>query len=122
MGVLARVPDASGILTGKVGADTVIDEKDHRSVRKGEWIREALGKVEQLGPIAERNGVGMAELAVKFLLTKGVASVIPTVVSEEEVEQFAAMSDGRHIGERDMAEIADLYAGWPPYALKGSEA
>ncbi|MGI0082844.1 MAG: aldo/keto reductase, partial [Nitrosopumilaceae archaeon] len=38
VGILVRVPDASGILTGKVKADTKIDEKDHRSVRKGEWI------------------------------------------------------------------------------------
>ena len=37
VGILVRVPDASGILTGKVNADTKIDEKDHRSVRKGEW-------------------------------------------------------------------------------------
>ena len=32
-----------------------IDEKDHRSVRKGEWIKASLEKVEQLRPIAERN-------------------------------------------------------------------
>ena len=30
VGILVRVPDASGILTGKVNADTKIDEKDHR--------------------------------------------------------------------------------------------
>ena len=39
VGILVRVPDASGILTSKVNADTKIDEKDHRSVRKGEWIK-----------------------------------------------------------------------------------
>ncbi|TMR63094.1 aldo/keto reductase, partial [Streptococcus pseudopneumoniae] len=48
VGVLVRVPDASGILTGKVNENTKIDEKDHRSVRKGEWIRASLKKVEQL--------------------------------------------------------------------------
>lgn len=44
VGVLVRVPEASGILTGKVNAETKIDEKDHRSVRKGEWIKASLKK------------------------------------------------------------------------------
>jgi len=39
VGILVRVPDAAGILTGKVDASTKIDEMDHRSVRKGEWIK-----------------------------------------------------------------------------------
>lgn len=123
VGVLARVPDASGILTGKVGADTKIDEKDHRSVRKGEWIRSALAKVEQLRPIADRGGLSIAELAVKFILSRpGMSSVIPTVVSTGEIDSFAAMSDGGYLSRRDMDEVAELYAGWPPYELKGTAA
>ncbi|MEW6042735.1 MAG: aldo/keto reductase [Thermoproteota archaeon] len=121
VGILVRVPDASGILTGKVTADTKIDEKDHRSVRRGEWIKSALDKVEQLRPIAERNGLNITELAIKFILSKNpVASVLPTVISVEEIEQFAAMSDGRYLSNNDMAEIARLYATWPPYELKAT--
>ncbi|MEK6834218.1 MAG: aldo/keto reductase, partial [Thermoproteota archaeon] len=79
VGILVRVPDASGILTGKVKADTKIDEKDHRSVRKGEWIQESLKKVEQLRPIAERNGLNITEFAIKFILSRNaVSSVLPT--------------------------------------------
>lgn len=122
-GILVRVPDASGILTGKVGAHTKIDEKDHRSVRKGEWIRASLAKVEQLRPIAESNGIGIDELAIKFLLSKGaVSSVLPTVVSTGEIESFASMSDGGALGDADIAEIARLYASWPAYDLKSSAA
>lgn len=121
VGILVRVPDASGILTGKVNADTKIDQKDHRSVRKGEWIKSALDKVEQLRPIAERNGLSIPELAIKFILSKGaVASVLPTVVSIEEIEQFAAMSDGKYLSSSDMSEIASLYSSWPPYELKAT--
>ncbi len=123
VGVLVRVPDASGILTGKVGAHTKIDEKDHRSVRKGEWIRASLAKVEQLRPIAESNGLRIDELAIKFLLSKSaVSSVIPTVVSTDEIESFASMSDGRTLSDSDTAEIARLYSSWPPYDLKKSVA
>jgi len=121
VGILARVPDASGILTGKVGADTKIGEKDHRSVRKGEWIKASLKKVEQLRPIAERNGLSITELAIKFILSrKGIASVLPTVVSVEEIEQFAAMSDGGYIGGQDMEEVGELFSSWPEYELKST--
>jgi aryl-alcohol dehydrogenase-like predicted oxidoreductase len=121
VGILVRVPDASGILTGKVTADTKIDEKDHRSVRRGEWIKSALEKVEQLRPIAERNDLNITELAIKFILSKNpVSSVLPTVISIDEIEQFAAMSDGRYLNSNDMAEIARLYASWPPYELKAT--
>lgn len=121
VGVLIRVPDASGILTGKVDENTKIDEKDHRSVRKGEWIRASLKKVEQLRPIAERNGLNITELAIKFILSKkSVSSVLPTVVNVSEIESFAAMSNGNYINASDMKEISDLYESWPPYELKAT--
>jgi len=121
VGILVRVPDASGILTGKVNADTKIDEKDHRSVRKGEWIRASLKKVEQLQQIADRNGLSITELAIKFILSKeGVSSVFPTVIDVEEIEKFAAISDGNYINAEDMKEINDLYKTWPPYELKAT--
>ena len=121
VGVLVRVPDASGILTGKVDENTKIDEKDHRSVRKGEWIKSALKKVEQLRPIAQRNDLNITELAIKFILSKkSVSSVLPTVISLEEIEKFAAMSDGNYINQSDMKEITDLYNQWPSYELKAT--
>lgn len=121
VGILVRVPEASGILTGKVTADTKIDEKDHRSVRKGEWIKASLQKVEQLRPIAERNGLNITELAMKFIMTKkGFASVFPTVVSEDEIINYAEMTKGNYVPESDMKEIAELYNTWPSYELKAT--
>lgn len=121
VGILVRVPEASGILTGRVKADTRIDEKDHRSVRKGEWIKASLQKVEQLRPIADRNGLTITELAMKFIMSKdGFASVLPTVTSVEEIEAYADMADGRYVSASDMAEIDKLYRTWPPYELKAT--
>jgi aryl-alcohol dehydrogenase-like predicted oxidoreductase len=121
VGILVRVPDASGILTGKVNADTKIDEKDHRSVRKGEWIKESLKKVEQLRPIAVRNGLNITEFAIKFILSKkAISSVLPTVISTEEIETFAAMSDGKYLSSQDMREITEIYNSWPQYEIKAS--
>ena len=121
VGILVRVPEASGILTGKVNADTKIDEKDHRSVRKGEWIKASLQKVEQIRPIAERNDLTITELAMKFIMTKkGFASVFPTVVSEEEIINYAEMTKGSYISASDMKEIEDMYNTWPSYELKAT--
>lgn len=121
VGILVRVPEASGILTGKVTADTKISEKDHRSVRKKEWIISALKKVEQLRPIAERNGLGITELAIKFILSKkGLASVFPTMINEEEISSYSEMADGRYVPASDMAEIESIYNTWPAYELKST--
>ncbi len=119
--ILVRVQEASGILTGKVNADTKIDEKDHRSVRKGEWIKASLEKVEQLKYIAERNQLNITELAMKFIITKkGFASVFPTMISEEEIINYADMIKGEYVQASDMKEIEELYNTWPPYELKAT--
>ena len=119
VGILVRVPDASGILTGKVTAETVIPSNDHRRDRKIQWRMEALKKVEQFRPIAERNGLNITEFAIKFILSKNaIGSVLPTVVSEEEIQMFANISDGKYLSHSDMKEIDELYNTWPEYELK----
>ncbi|TLX79662.1 MAG: aldo/keto reductase [Thaumarchaeota archaeon] len=121
VGILVRVPDASGILTGKVNADTKVSEKDHRSVRTGDWIKESLKKVDQLMPIAKRNGLNITELAIKFILShNAVSSVLPTIVGEEEIMMFAQMADGKYLNSSDVNEIITLFSQWPAYELKAS--
>jgi aryl-alcohol dehydrogenase-like predicted oxidoreductase len=121
VGILVRVPEASGILTGKVNADTKFDDNDHRSVRKREWLKASLEKVEQFRPIAERNGLNITEFAMKFMMTKkGFATVLPTMISEEEVVNYAQMSDGKYISDSDMKEVEELYNSWPSYELKAT--
>ncbi len=121
VGILVRVPEASGILTGKVNADTKFDDNDHRSVRKREWLKASLEKVEQFKPIADRNGLNVTEFAMKFMMTKkGFATVLPTMISEEEVVNYAQMSDGKYISDSDMKEVEELYNSWPSYELKAT--
>ena len=84
-------------------------------------VKEALKKVEQLSPIAKRNGWNITELAIKFILSqKSVSSVLPTVVSEEEIEMFSAMSDGKYLSDADKTEVIGLFNQWPSYELKAS--
>ena len=110
VGIMVRVPDASGVLTGKVNEKTAFDKNDHRSNRKKEWIIEAMQKVEKMKPIANARGWSISQLAIKFILSqKEISIVLPTVIDVEEIESFAEMSDGKYLSENEMAEITDLY-------------
>ena len=110
VGVMVRVPDASGVLTGKVNEKTVFDKNDHRNSRKKEWILQSMQKIEKIRPIAEAKGWNMSQLAIKFILTqKEVSVVLPTIVDVKEVEMFAGMSDGNYLSESEVAYITDLY-------------
>ena len=110
VGIMVRVPDASGVLTGKVTEKTAFNKNDHRSNRKKEWILEAMQKVEKMKPIANARGWSISQLAIKFILSqKEISVVLPTVIDVEEIESFAEMADGNYLGENEMAEITDLY-------------
>ena len=107
---MVRVPDASGVLTGKVNEKTVFEKNDHRSSRKREWIFEAIQKVEKMKPIGLVNGWNITQLAIKFILSQEEVSVVlPTVIDIDELEMFAEMSDGKYLPPKDIAEIKALY-------------
>ena len=61
-------------------------------------------------------------MAIKFILSKkGISSVFPTVISEDEIEMFSSMSDGKYLSNSDMKQIDELYVSWwdeNPYELK----
>lgn len=110
VGLLVRVPDASGILTGKVNEKTVLDKNDHRSTRKRDWILKSIQKVEKLKPMSDSNGWNITELAIKFVLSqKEVSAVLPTVVDIREIEMFAQMSDGKYLTNDELSRITELY-------------
>ena len=110
VGIMVRVPDASGVLTGKVNEKTAFDKNDHRSNRKKEWILEAMQKIEKMKPIANARGWSISQLAIKFILSqKEISIVLPTVIDVGEIESFAEMADGKYLSENEMAEITDLY-------------
>lgn len=110
VGIMVRVPDASGVLTGKVTEATILKENDHRSYRKKEWIIEAMKKIEKMRPIAESRGWTIAQLAIKFILSQEpISVVIPTVLDIEELDSFAEMADGKYLNKFEMNQIQELY-------------
>lgn len=110
VGLLVRVPDASGVLTGKVNEKTTFDKNDHRGTRKRDWILQAIQKVEKLKPMSDSNGWNITELAIKFILSqKEVSAVLPTVINIEEIDMFAQMSDGKYLTDSQLSHITELY-------------
>ena len=110
VGIMARVPDASGILTGKVNENTTFNKNDHRSVRKKEWISEALKKVENMKAIADKKGWNITELAIKFILShKAISVVLPTMISIEEIDKFSEISDGKYLEAHELEQVSEMY-------------
>ena len=110
VGIMVRVPDASGLLTGKVNADTKFDKNDHRSFRKQDFIIEAMQKIENMRPLASSKGWSITELAIKFILShKQISIILPTVVSIEEIELFTSLSDGRYLNSTEIAKMEEMY-------------
>jgi aryl-alcohol dehydrogenase-like predicted oxidoreductase len=110
VGIMARVPDASGILTGKVNKNTTFNKNDHRSVRKKEWISDALKKVENMKAIADKKGWNITELAIKFILShKAISVVLPTMISIEEIDKFSEISDGKYLEDHELEQVAEMY-------------
>jgi aryl-alcohol dehydrogenase-like predicted oxidoreductase len=105
VGIIARVPLASGLLTGKLGADSMFAADDHRQFNrhgeafdKGETFSgvpyavglEAVDALRMLVPV----GVTMAQFALRWILMNDcVSTVIPGGRSPEQARDNAAASD-----------------------------
>ena len=110
VGIIVRVPDASGLLTGKVTAETKFDKNDHRSFRKQEFIMEAMQKIENMKPVANSKGWNITELAIKFILSqKQISVVLPTMISVEDIEMFTSLSDGDYLSSLEASSVEEMY-------------
>ena len=110
VGIMVRVPDASGVLTGKINEKTIFDKNDHRANRKKEWITESMKKIEKMTTFLNTKGWDIYQLAIKFILSqKQVSVVLPTVTDIEEIETIADMSDGNYLTEDELAYMTELY-------------
>ncbi|MDA0567783.1 aldo/keto reductase [Streptomonospora sp. S1-112] len=102
VGVIARVPLASGLLSGRMRADTAFAEDDHRSFNRageafdvGETFSgvdypTGLAAVERIRPLVPED-MTMAQFALRWILDQpGVSTVIPGARSAEQARANAA--------------------------------
>jgi len=121
VGILARVPLASGLLTGKIRADSVFAPDDHRSFnREGEAFDKGetfsgvplgigLEAVERLRPLVPE-GATLAQLALRWILTfDAVTCAIPGAKTEAQARENAAASALPPPSAATMAAVESVY-------------
>lgn len=121
VGVLARVPLASGILTGKFRSDTSFDASDHRNFNRqgasfdvgetfsGVDYATGLEVAEALREIVP-GGATLAQTALRWILMHdGVTATIPGAKTPEQAASNAAAGDLAPLPPATMERVWELY-------------
>jgi aryl-alcohol dehydrogenase-like predicted oxidoreductase len=121
VGILARVPLASGLLTGKLTAGSAFAADDHRHFNrdgeafdKGETFSGVpydvgLEVVERLRPLVP-TGATLAQLALRWILEwAAVSCAIPGAKTEEQARANAAAADLPPLAPETMAAVQSIY-------------
>ncbi len=112
VGIIARVPLASGFLTGKFRKGHTFPDNDHRSSMSREEIDSTIGRVERLWPLAGRRGQTMAQLALSWILSHTeVSVVIPGAKTVRQVRDNAAAGEAPLLNDEEMRTAAEAVAG-----------
>ncbi|MEP7364353.1 MAG: aldo/keto reductase [Acidobacteriota bacterium] len=121
VGILARVPLASGMLTGKLRRDSSFEEGDHRSFnRNGEKFDvgetfsgvdfdAALEAVEQLRSLVPA-GMSLTQFALRWILTfDAISCAIPGGKRAQQVKENCAASEMPALSAESVREVARIY-------------
>ncbi len=121
VGILARVPLASGLLSGKLRADTPFEATDHRRYnRHGEAFdrgetfsgvdyERGLAAVEQLRALVPA-GATMAQLALRWILMfEAVTTAIPGAKTPAQAEENVRAADLPALNEQSMSAVRAIY-------------
>jgi aryl-alcohol dehydrogenase-like predicted oxidoreductase len=119
--VIARVPLSSGMLTGKMKADSQFAADDHRTFNRqgaafdmGETFSgvpydTGLEAVERLRPLVP-GGATMAQFALRWILMQdAVTVIIPGAKNKNQAEDNAAASGLAPISDEIMAQVRKVY-------------
>ena len=121
VGILARVPLASGLLTGKFTSASMFASDDHRNFNRhgeefdrgetfsGVGFESSLTAVDELKAITPP-GITLAQFALRWILMfEAVTCAIPGAKRSEQEEQNAAAADMPQISAETMAEVRSIY-------------
>ncbi len=120
VGIIVRVPLASGLLSGKFDRDTTFSEGDHRHFNRD---GSAFDRGETFSGLDYDLGLfvvnelkkafpdcSLAQLALRWILMfDAVSCVIPGASKVEQVESNARASDMDPLTEEEMQTIEDIY-------------
>ena len=120
VGIIARVPLASGLLSGRYDETTTFAENDHRTYNRAGAafdIGETFAGVPfEVGVRAARqvatltpNKWTTAQLALRWIEQQGVATVIPGARTPEQARDNAAVGELPPLDDKTMAELSQIY-------------
>ena len=121
VGILARVPLASGLLTGKMTRATTFARDDHRTFNRqgqafdrgetfsGVDFEKGLQAVEELRALVPQ-GMSMAQFALRWILMfDAVTCAVPGGKRPSQVEETLAAADLPPLSPATMQSIRELY-------------
>ena len=121
VGIIVRLPLASGVLAGKMSRETAFAESDHRHYnRHGEFFSQgetfsgipfetALDLVEHIRTLVP-DGMSMAQMAMRWLLDHPAVSTVITGASRpEQVTENASVSDLSPLSSELHARLTYFY-------------
>lgn len=120
VGILARVPLASGLLTGKYTADTKFAPEDHRTTNrhgeqfdKGETFSgvDYLTGVKATNELKDRLGTdNLAAMALRFILMfDAVSAVIPGASNPNQIDRNTTAAELPAFTDAQMQIVRDVY-------------
>jgi aryl-alcohol dehydrogenase-like predicted oxidoreductase len=122
VGIIARVPLASGLLSGKYDEHTTFAADDHRTYnRHGESFdvgetfsgvpyEVGVAAARSLADVAAGLGVSTAALALRWIIDQpGVSVVIPGARNADQAKANAAAADLEPLGADTLAAVERIY-------------
>jgi aryl-alcohol dehydrogenase-like predicted oxidoreductase len=121
VGIIARVPMASGLLTGKMTRTTKFERNDHRSFNRqgqafdrgetfsGVDFESGLKAVEELRPLVPL-GATMAQMALRWILMyEAVTCAVPGAKRPAQAEENVRAADMPALSSATMEGIRGIY-------------
>lgn len=131
VGIIARVPLASGLLSGKFSAETKFGSSDHRNYNRdgkafnvgetftGLPFEEGVSLAQQLKPLVPE-GMTMAQMALRWILDhEAVSVVIPGATRVEQARGNAAAADVSTLGRELHEKLGVFYDERVDKAIRG---
>jgi aryl-alcohol dehydrogenase-like predicted oxidoreductase len=121
LGILARVPLSSGMLTGKLTSQSTFESTDHRNYnRHGEAFDRGetfsgvdyevgLAAVEELRALVPQ-GMTLTQFALRWILMfDAVTCAIPGAKREQQVEENVSAAEFPPLSDQTMKAVRELY-------------
>ena len=133
VGIIARIPLASGLMTGRYRHDTAFAPDDHRTYNRtgeafdrgetfsGVDFDEGVEAAQEFSALAEGAGLPPAQAALAWVAQlPGVSTVIPGARNPAQAEANAAAGSVAPLGDAFTASVRELYDRRFRAAIHGS--